>query len=97
MGSSSDPFFQGEEEGGFGTVFGAELNGWDVHLGPGVVVAHQAAGSLTQISAEQWGAAMEEEVDVGVHGVCPLPMGILGREDRQIRLARQAHKGRLAR
>ncbi|EJK57002.1 hypothetical protein THAOC_23002, partial [Thalassiosira oceanica] len=37
MGSSSDPFFQGKDEG-FGTVFGAELNGWDVHLSPGVVV-----------------------------------------------------------
>ncbi|EJK55774.1 hypothetical protein THAOC_24454, partial [Thalassiosira oceanica] len=27
------------------------------------------------------GAAMEDEVAIGVHGVCPLPMG-LGREDR---------------
>ena len=36
---------------------------------------------IGQISAEQWGAAPEDEVAVGVHGVCPLPMGI-EREDR---------------
>ncbi|EJK72357.1 hypothetical protein THAOC_06117, partial [Thalassiosira oceanica] len=29
-----------------------------------------------QISAEQWGAVLEDEVATGVHGVVPLPMGI---------------------
>ena len=37
---------------------------------------------IAQISAEQWGAAMEDEVATHVHGVCPVPMGI-GREDRR--------------
>ena len=41
----------------------------------------QAAGASVQISAEQWGAVMEDEVATGVHGVFPLPMGIK-REDR---------------
>ena len=34
-----------------------------------------------QISAEQWGVVMEDEVAAGVHGVSPLPMG-MEREDR---------------
>ncbi|EJK56917.1 hypothetical protein THAOC_23100 [Thalassiosira oceanica] len=41
-------------------------------LGPGCQIA--------QISAKQWGAAMEDEVAVRVHAVSPLPLGI-GRED----------------
>ena len=36
---------------------------------------------ITQISAEQWGAAMGDEVAIGVHGVFPLPMG-MERESR---------------
>ena len=31
--------------------------------------------------AEQWGAVMEDEVAIRVHGVFPLPMG-MEREDR---------------
>ena len=34
-----------------------------------------------QISAEQWGAVMGDEVATGVHGVFPLPMG-MERKDR---------------
>ena len=37
--------------------------------------------SITQISAERWGAAMEDEGAVRFHGVFPLPMGV-EREDR---------------
>ncbi|EJK54510.1 hypothetical protein THAOC_25857, partial [Thalassiosira oceanica] len=36
---------------------------------------------IAQISSEQLGAAMEDEVAIRVHGVCPLSMGI-AREDR---------------
>ena len=36
---------------------------------------------IAQISTEQWGAAMGDEVATGVHGVFPLPMG-MEREDR---------------
>ncbi|EJK53715.1 hypothetical protein THAOC_26785, partial [Thalassiosira oceanica] len=36
---------------------------------------------IAQISAEQWGTAMEDEVAIHVHGFFPLPMGI-AREDR---------------
>ncbi|EJK54742.1 hypothetical protein THAOC_25603, partial [Thalassiosira oceanica] len=36
---------------------------------------------IARISAEQWGAVMEDEVAIRVHGDCPLPMGI-GKEDR---------------
>ena len=36
---------------------------------------------IGQVSAEQWGAATEDEVAVRVQGVFPLPMGI-EREDR---------------
>ncbi|EJK47343.1 hypothetical protein THAOC_33943 [Thalassiosira oceanica] len=39
---------------------------------------------MAQISAEQWGAAMEDEmVAIRVHGVSPLPKG-MGREDRWV-------------
>ncbi|EJK51864.1 hypothetical protein THAOC_28923, partial [Thalassiosira oceanica] len=36
---------------------------------------------IAQNGAEQWGAAMEDEVAIRVHGVIPLPMGI-ANEDR---------------
>ena len=36
---------------------------------------------IAQISTEQWGTAMEDEVAIHVDGVFPLPMGI-AREDR---------------
>ena len=37
---------------------------------------------IAQISAEQWGAVMEEEVATGVHGVFP-PLGV-EMDDRQM-------------
>ncbi|EJK71474.1 hypothetical protein THAOC_07078, partial [Thalassiosira oceanica] len=53
-------------------------------------IDRKSAGSqccrIAQISAEQWGAAVEDGVAIHVHGVLPLPMGI-AREDRCCRIA----------
>ena len=35
-----------------------------------------------QISAEQWGVVIEDEVAIGVHGASPLPMGSYGRKKK---------------
>ena len=44
-----------------------------LYFGPG--------NRIAQISAEQWGTAMEDDLAIRVHGVIPLPMGI-ANEDR---------------
>ena len=36
---------------------------------------------IAQISDKRWGAVTADEVAVGVHGVCALPLG-MEREDR---------------
>ncbi|EJK62587.1 hypothetical protein THAOC_16793, partial [Thalassiosira oceanica] len=43
--------------------------------GPGRILSVPGCW-IAQISADQWGAAMEDEVAIHVHGVSPLPMGI---------------------
>ena len=48
-----------------------------------------------KISAEQWGAAMEVEVAIHVHGVSPLPMGIPSK-DRCEGAGLKTKKGSLA-
>ncbi|EJK53311.1 hypothetical protein THAOC_27277 [Thalassiosira oceanica] len=69
------------------------LNAWRGSKAPST---HQIWGQSgcwnAQISAEQWGAAMEVEVAIRVHGVSPLPMGI-GRGDRHKRTGLHAWKG----
>ena len=40
------------------------------------IVRSEEAKSNMRVLDEQWGAATEDEVEVGDHGVFPLPMGI---------------------